>query len=210
MGGRSIRTHFFQISCIATHTRTDFFALIRNVRPAAPVEDDPLTRADQAIRAQLIVPEQRDVFDYWLSKAPEGGYPTRADIQPAELRRILPSLSLVDVTEDDAPRLRVRLAGTRLRDYFGVELTGRYLDEFDFGDQTDYWDAAYHEVVRGGRPAQGVIPLTPWSQPHIFQFWLRLPLANEEGRIVMVLGHDAFLLSEKAHALAGKANLRIA
>ena len=106
--------------------------------------------------------------------------------------------------------LRVRLAGTRLRDYFGVELTGHYLDEYDFGDQTDYWDAAYHEVVRTGRPAQGVIPLTAWNQPGIFQFWLRLPLANEEGRIVMVLGHDAFLQSEKAHALAGKANLRIA
>ncbi|MEP2830192.1 MAG: PAS domain-containing protein [Parvibaculum sp.] len=157
-----------------------------------------------------MVPEQRDVFDYWRAKAPQGGYPTRADIQPAELRRILPSLSLIDVIEDDEPRLRVRLAGTRLRDYFGVEMTGRHLDEFDFGDQMDYWDAAYHEVVHGGRPAQGVVPLTPWNQPDVFQFWLRLPLANEDGRIVMVLGHDAFLLSEKAHALANKANLRIA
>jgi hypothetical protein len=148
------------------------------------------------------VPEQREVFDYWCAKAPEGGYPTRADIQPAELRRLLPSLSLIDVvTDDGGERLRMRLAGTRLRDYFGVELTGHYLDEYDFGDQTGYWDAAYHEVVRAGRPAQGVIPLTAW---------LRLPLANEEGRIVMVFGHDAFLQSEKAHALAGKANLRIA
>jgi hypothetical protein len=157
------------------------------------------------------VPEQREVFDYWCAKAPEGGYPTRADIQPAELRRLLPSLSLIDVvTDDGGERLRMRLAGTRLRDYFGVELTGHYLDEYDFGDQTGYWDAAYHEVVRAGRPAQGVIPLTAWNQPGIFQFWLRLPLANEEGRIVMVFGHDAFLQSEKAHALAGKANLRIA
>lgn len=172
--------------------------------------DNPLTRADQAIRAQLIVPEQRELFDYWRAKAGEGGYPTRADIQPAELRRILPSLSLIDVTEEEQPRLRVRLAGTRLRDYLGVELTGHYLDEYELGDQTDYWDAAYREVVHGGRPAQGVVPLTPWKQPNIFQFWLRLPLMNGEGRISMVLGHDAFLQSEKAHALAEKANVRIA
>ena len=170
--------------------------------------DNPLTGADQAIRAQLIVPEQRELFDYWRSKAAENGYPTRADIQPAELRRILPSLSLIDVTDEEFPRLRVRLAGTRLRDYLGVELTGHYLDEYDLGDQTDYWDAAYHEVVHGQRPAQGVVPLTPWKQPNIFQFWLRLPLMNEDGRISMVHGHDAFMQSEKAHALAGKANVR--
>ncbi len=53
-------------------------------------------------------------------------------------------------------------------------------------------------------------PLTPWNQPNIFQFWLRLPLVNDEGRISMVLGHDAFLQSEKAHALADRANVRIA
>ncbi len=143
-------------------------------------------------------------------KAGPSGYPTRADIQPAELRRILPSLSLVDVTDDEQPRLRIRLAGTRLRDYLGVEITGHYLDEYDLGDQTDYWDAAYREVIIGGRPAQGVVPLTPWKQPNIFQFWLRLPLMNDQGRIVMVLGHDAFMQSEKAHALASRANLRIA
>lgn len=156
------------------------------------------------------MPEQQELFDYWRSKSVDGGYPSRSDIQPAELRRILPSLSLLDVIDGEPARLRVRLAGTRLRDYFGVEITGHFLDEFDLGDQADYWEAAYREVIRVGRPAQGVIPLVPWKQPNVFQFWLRLPLVNEEGRISMILGHDAFLQSEKAHALAGKANLRIA
>ena len=55
MGGRSIRTHFFQISCIATHTRTNFFALIRNVRPAAPVEDDPLSRLRAGEATSLVL-----------------------------------------------------------------------------------------------------------------------------------------------------------
>ncbi len=50
----------------------------------------------------------------------------------------------------------------------------------------------------------------PWKQAGLFQFWLRLPLLNDEGRIVMVLGHDAFMQSTKANALAARAGQRIA
>lgn len=180
------------------------------IRQRAAGETTIPTAAEQAIRAQLIIPEQRELFDYWRAKCSDTSYPRRADIQPAELKALLPSLSLLDVLPEETLRLRVRLAGTRLRDYLGIEITGRCLDEFDLGDQKGYWDAAYREVVEAGRPAQGVVPLTPWRQPHIFQFWLRLPLVDADGHIVMVLGHDAFLQSEKAHALASRANLRIA
>lgn len=173
-----------------------------------------LTAAEQAIRAQLIIPEQQELFDYWRSKGGEAGCPTRADIRPGDIKALLPCISLLDILDGspagEARRLRVRLAGTRLRDYLGVETTGRCLDEFDLGDQRLYWDAAYREVVEAGRPAQGVVPMTPWRQPHVFQFWLRLPLVGDDGRIVMVLGHDTFLQSEKAQALANRANLRIA
>jgi hypothetical protein len=169
-----------------------------------------LTPQDQAIRAQLIIPEQCELFDYWRAKCSETSFPVRADIQPAELKALLPSLSLLDVLGAGGLELRVRLAGTRLRDYFGIETTGRRLDEFELGDQRGYWEAAYREVIEGARPAQGVVPLTPWAQPHIFQFWLRLPLVDATGRIVMILGHDAFLQSEKAQALVNRANLRIA
>lgn len=169
-----------------------------------------LTPQDQAIRAQLIIPEQRELFDYWRAKCTDQRFPVRADIQPAELKSLLPSISLLDVLGPEPLHLRIRLAGTRLRDYFGIETTGRCLNDFELGDQRGYWEAAYREVIEGERPAQGVVPLVPWAQPHVFQFWLRLPLVDADGRIVMVLGHDAFLQSEKAHALASRANQRIA
>lgn len=169
-----------------------------------------LSPQDEAIRAQLIIPEQRELFGYWHSKCVDGRFPGRGDIQPAELRGLLPSLSLLDVLGPSPLQLRIRLAGTRLRDYIGIEMTGQNFDEFDLGDQRGYWEAAYREVICASRPAQGVVPLTPWHQPHVFQFWLRLPLADGDGRVVMILGHDAFLQSEKAHAIASRANLRIA
>ncbi|MGV8996357.1 MAG: PAS domain-containing protein [Parvibaculaceae bacterium] len=169
-----------------------------------------LTPQDEAIRAQLVIPEQVDLFDYWRAKCTETRFPLRADIEPAEIRSLLPSLSILEVIGEDDLQLRVRLAGTRLRDYLGVETTGKVVADFNLGEQRDYWAAAYKEVLSGARPALGVIPLTPWGQPQIFQFWLRLPLMNEQGRIVMVLGHDAFLQSEKARAVAGRTNLRMA
>jgi hypothetical protein len=184
--------------------------VIREISPRPSRRRRALTPQDQAIRAQLIIPEQRELFDYWRAKCTDTRFPVRADIQPSELKALLPSLSLLDVLGPDPLQLRIRLAGTRLRDYFGIETTGRCLADFELADQRGYWEAAYREVIEGARPAQGVVPLTPWSQPHIFQFWLRLPLADADGRIAMVLGHDAFLQSEKAHALANRANLRIA
>jgi len=164
---------------------------------------------DQTVRTQLIVPEQVTLFDYWASKNGER-LPRRADIHPGEMRALLPSISLMDVLEDTPLQLRVRLAGTRLRDYLGMEITGRLLDELDLRDQRDYWQTAYREVVEFRRPAQGVVRLMPWKQAGIFQFWLRLPLMDEEGRINMVLGHDAFMQSAKATALAARAGQRIA
>jgi hypothetical protein len=102
----------------------------------------------------------------------------RRDIQPAELKALLPSLSLYDVKGREPLQLTVRLAGTRLRDYLGLETTGRCLADFDLGDQRSYWEAAYEEVLVGGRPAQGVVQMAPWGKPEIFQFWLRLPLMD--------------------------------
>lgn len=107
-------------------------------------------------------------------------------------------------------QLNVRLAGTRLRDYLGLEITGRMLADFDLGDQRTYWEAAYEEVLVGARPAQGVVQMAPWGKPEIFQFWLRLPLMDADANIVMVLGHDAFLQSEKARALVERSSIRTA
>lgn len=156
------------------------------------------------------------MFDYWRSKLPGGSNgatdhcPRRIDIHPGEMRALLPSISLYDVMDDDPSRLRVRLAGTRLRDYLGQETTGLMFDELEQGDGRAYWEVAYREVIRSRRPAQGVIEARRPGGAQLFRFWLRLPLENEVGRIHMVMGHDVFLQSEKAHALAGRARLQSA
>ena len=145
-----------------------------------------------AFRAQLIIPEHKQLYDYWIEKAAGRDMPDRADISPAHFRRLLPFISLIEV-ERPKERYRVRLAGTRLRDIHDCETTGHYLDELDWGDRRDYWLAAYHRIASEGKPAQGVVRGPRTQKEHLVQFWLKLPLGGVGNCVGMILCHDAFV-----------------
>lgn len=59
--------------------------------------------------------------------------PSRADINPVEMKAFLPHLILLDVL--DGPRFHIRLVGTHPTGAAGKEMTGKYLEEVDFGGQ---------------------------------------------------------------------------
>lgn len=146
-----------------------------------------------AFRAQLVVPEQRQLYDYWIECCGSRPMPQRSDISPAAIPRLLPYLSLIDV-DRDLPRSRVRLAGTRLRDVYDREITGLSLGDIDFGDKRDYWMAAYRHTAIEGKPSQGVVRGPLVNKEHLLQYWIRLPLADATcQRVGMVLCLDYFL-----------------
>jgi PAS domain len=147
--------------------------------------------SDFAFRAQLLIPEQRQLYDYWTGKA-AAGLPARGDVKPAHFPRLLPFISLIDI-ENGPRRFRVRLAGTRLRDIYDRETTGLYLDEIDWGDKHDYWMAAYERIADGAKPAQGIVRGPRVQKEHLIQHWLRLPISNGSEGAGMILCHDAFL-----------------
>jgi hypothetical protein len=146
-----------------------------------------------AFRAQLVVPEQRQLYDYWLGCGSGQDMPSRADINPAQIPRLLPYLTLVDVHEDIG-RSKVRLAGTRLRDVYDCEITGLCLDELDFGTQRDYWMAAYRHTAIDGKPTQGIVRGPLVNKEHLVQYWIKLPLVSpQRPGVGMVLCLDYFL-----------------
>ena len=165
-----------------------------------------MSATDLAFRAQLVIPEQRQLFDYWRSKCAVQRIASRAGIQPAEIKRLLPYITLIDLVEETRPRFRVRLAGTQLREFFGREITGAYLDDLDLGGRPGYWEAANERII-GGLPAQGILPVHRPRGEFITRFWVRLPLSNDDRRVNMVLGHDAFVFASKLGALTGRAGL---
>jgi PAS domain len=73
-------------------------------------------------------PNVREIVEYWIRIHPESGLPGRQHLDPLEVPRLLPNIRLLDVA-GLPPRFRIRLMGTRLRDFFGAELTGRWMDD---------------------------------------------------------------------------------
>ncbi|SMF24108.1 hypothetical protein SAMN06265365_108115 [Tistlia consotensis] len=90
--------------------------------PGAPSIPDPLE--PDAFRDLLGDGRLGQLYDYWESKRPPGGLPARKAIEPSELTRLLPWIYLLEPVEGD---VKVRLAGTRIRELFDRELTGQGL-----------------------------------------------------------------------------------
>jgi hypothetical protein len=145
-----------------------------------------------SFRAQLVVPEQRQLYDYWVERAAGRPMPGRQDIHPGHFPRLLPHISLVDITEGSCA-CRIRLAGTRLRDVYDREITGLAVDDLDWGDKRDYWLAAYRRTIEEGKPTQGVVVGPRVNKEHLVQYWLKLPLGRAESQAVgMLLCLDIF------------------
>ena len=100
------------------------------------------------IRSELI----HEFHRHWLRLCRGSLLPSRSEIDPANFKRMLPNVILVDI-EHDPFRVRYRLCGTRVAEFCG-KLTGRYLDELE---GTDPWSVAayiqqYQTAVRECRP----------------------------------------------------------
>jgi hypothetical protein len=70
----------------------------------------------------------RQIVDYWVAIHPPAGLPGRQHFEPLDVPALLPNIRLLDVV-GNLPRFRVRLMGTKVREFMGEEQTGRWLDE---------------------------------------------------------------------------------
>jgi hypothetical protein len=77
----------------------------------------------RAFRAQLVMQGQRELFDYWLRSADGRRMPARSDLDPLKVPRLLPHMGLIDLRAGPA-EAAFRLAGTRLHEIYGQEITG--------------------------------------------------------------------------------------
>lgn len=132
----------------------------------------------------------QEVFSYWCSLRRDGLLPGRADIRPQDIKRLLPTVSLIDVSREPLD-YRLRLAGTGLYGVYGHEITGRTLREVYSRDAAAYWREELDKVALGGRPGVGCHNLAWKGAPHASLFWMRLPLASDGEIVDMILGYDA-------------------
>jgi hypothetical protein len=135
------------------------------------------------------MPGQRELFDYWLRSAGGRRMPARSDLDPLKVPRLLPSIGLIDVREG-LDKACFRLAGTRLHDIYGQEITGKRAVEVFSGDSADYWIRIHARVVDQGLPRHGVVRGPAKGRDHVVLFWLRLPLSEDGGRVDRILCYD--------------------
>ena len=143
----------------------------------------------RAFRGQLVMQGQRELFDYWVRSAGQRPMPSRSDLDPLKVPRLLPHIGLIDV-RDGIDQASFRLAGTRLRDIYGQELTGKRADEVFSGDCAEYWRRIHERVVEKGLPLHGVVRGPAKGRDHVILFWLRLPLSEDGGHVDRILCHD--------------------
>lgn len=134
-----------------------------------------------------------ELFAYWASLRRGGRLPSRADISPRDFKRLLPTVSLIDVRrlDDGAADYRLRLAGTGLYSVYGREITGRALTDVYSAKAADYWRGELDKVVQSRRPGVGCHSLAWRGAAHMSLLWMRLPLASDGARVDMILGYDA-------------------
>jgi hypothetical protein len=93
-------------------------------------------------------PLHRQIYAYWQQKRGSRRMPSRADIDPTEIPRLLPNLLISEyLGEGEAGRWRYRLAGTAVSAAFGRNPTGRYIDELTKGDYRAFIEHI-HGMVR--------------------------------------------------------------
>jgi hypothetical protein len=145
-----------------------------------------------------------ELFAYWASLRDGARLPGRGRLDPAAIKRLLPTVSLIDVAPDPqgmAPlEFRMRLAGTALYGVYGREITGKRLGDIYNTAAADYWRVELGKVVSERRPAVGAHSLAWRGASHLSILWLRLPLASDGEQVDMILGFDAVVGMSQSHS----------
>ena len=106
---------------------------------------------------EILRPNIARLYAYWEGLA-NGATPERRVVDPADIKELLPDIMLVEF-EQNPFRVRYRLTGTRVDQQTGLNLTGRYLDEFSYGDgraAVEHLVEGYLRCVETGTPHHGV------------------------------------------------------
>lgn len=146
---------------------------------------------DDLIADPIADPLLRQLYDYWLKKRGDRAMPSRADIDPAEIRAVLPHLMLTDIV-DGGRRLRYRLVGTAVVESFGKNMTGMHVDELMTGTYREFIEGLYRDIVAKKRP---VYSESTYFSHQAAQMWaqrLMLPLSDDGKTVNMVLSGQTF------------------
>lgn len=147
--------------------------------------------------AHLKDPRIKRAYAYW--DAARGGreMPGRVDIDPEDIKDILPYVLLVDVIAEPLD-FRFRVAGTDVVQRFGEEITAKRLGEIDLDGKFASIFAEYRQTVDRRKPALFSESFLRDDKRFVSYSRLLCPLSKDGERVDMLFGvqvaeSDAYL-----------------
>ncbi len=135
-----------------------------------------------------------EMYGYWQRKRGTRAMPARSDIEPAEIKRLLPGMLLVDIVRapDGARDFVYRLVGTREVEMRGHDPTGKRVAEAYYGTSADAVTACYRRVAESRCPFLDDdcfhLPGQEWSPSAS----IYLPLSSDGAEVNMILVYSSF------------------
>jgi hypothetical protein len=141
---------------------------------------------------QLRSPIVLALHDYWRSKLRGRPMPAPAEIDPAEIRPLLPSLIIAEYV--GAPvRVRYRLVGTLQVYYNGLDFTGLHLDQIDWGIENDFVRLVHDTLLRTAAPVIGRYQWGFRDSVLGFAEFGAFPLSEDGATVTRCVGIDDFV-----------------
>ena len=137
-------------------------------------------------RNQIKQPKLVELYDYWQSKRRGRRYPSRADIDPTEMKFILGNIDLVEITCDPIV-FTFRLSGSVIDRNEGFNMQGKTLDDYPLPEHREAIKRTYLEALRSGEPHYEELDRVADDKLHRYGR-LILPL-SEDGKVI-----DMFLM----------------
>lgn len=136
----------------------------------------------------------RQMLAYWQSKRAGRAMPARVDIDPAEIKTLLPDLILVDVVRKTGaqPDFVYRLVGTRETEVRGANPTGRRVAEAFHGPSEENVLGCYLKVVAGRAPLLDDEYFFRDGDNYADEANLFLPLSSDGQDVNMILVYTAY------------------
>jgi hypothetical protein len=135
-------------------------------------------------------PRLHRLYRYWQSKCRDGRLPARADFDPLAVPYVLGDIVLVDVLAEP-PQFRFRLIGTNIIAKYGVELTGKPVEDFPEPEARAVALARCREVMTGKQAIHSerrvVLDGRTWSYSALW-----LPFATDGSEVDMILCAQIF------------------
>ena len=154
-------------------------------------------------------PRIAELAAYWERLRGERPVPLRSQLEPAEIKDLLPYVMLVEL-ESDPFRVRYRLVGTEVVTWSKLDFTGLYLDQLDFSDieEPDVFTRGYREMQRSGRPQFGRIRTFQVQERTLYYECGLLPLSSDGRDIDRAVAIEDYEKLSTEHLKAMRASYR--